>query len=230
MKKYDGVVLRAQMLEYKKGIDYAKPETRLYKWLRALYTVVFAYTFVINLFFVLGMILQVDAGARTMEQVSKNIYVVSIATAVALVGVILSYCKLHIAADILCIAALPVTLFVFAPLLESDVYPLEGWFGYKESFYWRHFIPVVVLVIFAVWMLIIVIRAKVLFSRTYKKVCDDLFKVYKSELGENEIESESSWEEYLKNFHPDDYKIEKGKNKKKAKKEQDCPKIAEDEE
>ena len=214
MKKYDGVVLRAQMYEYKKGIDYAKPQTRLYKWLRGLYTLVFVYTFLMNLFFVCGMLLNIDAGIRTFSDVSKNIFIVGIATVVALVAVILMYCKEHIVSGILGALSLPVTLFVFAPLLKEDMYPIEGWFGYKESFFWRHFIPVVILVFFAVWMTVIAIRAKVLFSRTYKKVCDDLFEKYKSELGENEVETESSWEEYLKNYHPDDYKTEKGKKKK----------------
>ena len=214
MKKYDGVVLRAQMLEYKKGIEYAKPETRLYKWLRGLYTLVFVYTFVINLFFVLGMLLNIDAGIRSFGDVSKNIITVSVATVVALAAVVLMYCKLPLISGILGALALPVTLFIFAPLLKEDMWPIEGWFGFKESFFWRHLIPVAVLVIFAVWMIAITIRARVLFSRTYKKVCDDLYKEYESKLGEDEVANEADWEEYLKNFNPDDYKAENKKSKK----------------
>ena len=80
MKKYDGVVLKAQMYEYKKGIDYAKPQTRLYKWLRGLYTLVFVYTFLMNLFFVCGMLLNIDAGRMTFSDVSKNIFIVILIT------------------------------------------------------------------------------------------------------------------------------------------------------
>lgn len=217
MKKYDGVVLRAEMLEYKKGIEYAKPQGRLYKWLRGLYTLVFVYTFFINLFFVCGMLLNIDAGIRTFSDVSQNVLTVSIATVIALVAVVLMYCKQYVVSGVLGALSLPVTLFVFAPLLKEDMYPIEGWFGYKESFFWRHFIPVAVLVFFAVFMTVIVIRAKVLFGRTYKKVCDDLFEKYKSELGEDEITTEDGWEKYLSNYRPSEYKTDK-KSKKRSKK------------
>jgi len=217
MKKYDGVVLRAEMLEYKKGIEYAKPQGRLYKWLRGLYTLVFVYTFFINLFFVCGMLLNIDAGIRTFSDVSQNVLTVSIATVIALVAVVLMYCKQYVVSGVLGALSLPVTLFVFAPLLKEDMYPIEGWFGYKESFFWRHFIPVAVLVFFAVFMTVIVIRAKVLFGRTYKKVCDDLFEKYKSELGEDEITTEEGWEKYLSNYRPSEYKTDK-KSKKRSKK------------
>ena len=217
MKKYDGVVLRAEMLEYKKGIEYAKPQGRLYKWLRGLYTLVFVYTFFINLFFVCGMLLNIDAGIRTFSDVSQNVLTVSIATVIALVAVVLMYCKQYVVSGVLGALSLPVTLFVFAPLLKEDMYPIEGWFGYKESFFWRHFIPVAVLVFFAVFMTVIVIRAKVLFGRTYKKVCDDLFEKYKSELGEAEITTEEGWEKYLSNYRPSEYKTDK-KSKKRSKK------------
>jgi len=216
MKKYDGVVLRAEMLEYKKGIEYAKPQGRLYKWLRGLYTLVFVYTFFINLFFVCGMLLNIDAGIRTFSDVSQNVLTVSIATVIALVAVVLMYCKQYVVSGVLGALSLPVTLFVFAPLLKEDMYPIEGWFGYKESFFWRHFIPVAVLVFFAVFMTVIVIRAKVLFGRTYKKVCDDLFEKYKSELGEDEITTEEGWEKYLSNYRPSEYKTDK-KSKKRSK-------------
>jgi len=217
MKKYDGVVLRAEMLEYKKGIEYAKPQGRLYKWLRGLYTLVFVYTFFINLFFVCGMLLNIDAGIRTFSDVSQNVLTVSIATVIALVAVVLMYCKQYVVSGVLGALSLPVTLFVFAPLLKEDMYPIEGWFGYKESFFWRHFIPVAVLVFFAVFMTVIVIRAKVLFGRTYKKVCDDLFEKYKSELGEDKITTEEGWEKYLSNYRPSEYKTDK-KSKKRSKK------------
>jgi len=215
MKKYNGVILKTQMYEYKKGIEYAKPETKLYKWLRALNTVVFAYTSFLNLLFVLGMLLHIEAGTLTMKDVGKNIYTVGIATIMALIGIIFMYCKLYITAEILCIVSLPATIFIYAPLMVESMYPLEGWFGYKESFYWKHFLPVVFVVMLSVWMLVIVIRSKVLFDRNYKKVCDDLFEVYKSKLGEDEVVTEEGWQNFLENYNPDDYKQ---KNKKKNKK------------
>lgn len=217
MNKYDGVLKRVREVEYKKGIVYAKPDGKLYKTLRLIYTLVFAYTFFINLFFVWGMFLRVDASNVAMNDVFPDILTVSVCTFFAIVGLVLMYCKVHLFAGILNVIPLPVTLFVYAPLLKHDMAPLEGIFGYKESFYWKHVIPVVLLVILAVWMTVIAIRAKLISDRMYKKVVDDLFDIYKAEHKEEEMVSGSGWEDFLKNYDPDEHKSA-NKKAKKAKK------------
>ena len=57
MKKVEykyNVLKRVRQVEEKNGIIYAKTDGRLYKTLKVLYTVVFAYTLAVNLLFVLS--------------------------------------------------------------------------------------------------------------------------------------------------------------------------------
>ena len=218
MKKYDGVLKRVREVELKKGVVYAKPDGRLYKTLRLFFLLAFIYNFFMNLFYVWGMYLHIDAGHYKREAVFANVISIVICTVLSIIGLILLYCKVHLISGVLNVVPLLVTVFIYAPLLKADVLTQESFFGYKEVFFWRHLIPVAVLVTLAVWMTTIAVRAKLISDDMYKKVVDDLFDIYKIDHKEEEIVSAEGWENFLKNYNPDDYKVDNKKKNKKSKK------------
>lgn len=203
MKKYDGVLKRVRALEQKKGITYAKPDGKLCKSLRVVYTVVFAYTMAINLLFIAGMLITAEAGTVLMSDVLNSILTVSVCSLFVIVGLVLMYCKFYLTSGIMSVIPLIFLIPVFAVRLKDD---LEGIFGYKYSFYWRHFVPIVIMIILMVWMTVLTQRAKIKTDRMYKKVTENLFNMYKVSDDETENISEEQWNEFLENYNPDEYK------------------------
>lgn len=203
MKKFDGVLKRVRALEEKNGIKYAKPEGKLYKTLRVLYTLVYIYGMGINLLFIAAMSLMLSSDMATVNDALNSLVTVSVCSLLSIAGFVLMYCKIYLTAGILSIAPLIFTIPVFAVAMEESI---EGILGYRYSFYWRHFLPVLVLTIFMVWMTVIAKRAQIKTDRMYKKVTENLFNMYKLSEGEAENISEEQWDEFLTNYNPDEYK------------------------
>ncbi len=203
MKKFDGVLKRVRELEEKRGIVYAKTSGKLYKIVRFFATLFFSYTILMNLMFVLAMFIKVDASMATMDDVFNSIVTVSVCSFLSLVGIILTYCKVHIVGGVLTGLPLIVTVPFFAIPMRDD---LEGFMGFRYSFYWRHFGPIVVTILLVLWITLIAVRANVKTDRMYKQVTENLFNIYKIGEGEAENISEEQWEEFLRNYNPDNYK------------------------
>ena len=71
MKMQESVLKRVRALEEKNGIKYAKTDGGLYKTLRALYIIAFAYTEAMNFFYISGMAL-VYGGTDDFKNVLKE--------------------------------------------------------------------------------------------------------------------------------------------------------------
>ena len=203
MKKFDGVLKRVRILEEKRGISYAKPDGKLYKTLKVFATIFFIYTFIMNLMFIMSMFLLPMIQNVKLADVMNLIITVSVCSVVMLVGFILTYCRKYLVGGILAVLPMLFTIPSFALPLADD---LNGFLGYKISFYWRHFGPVVVTALLLIWMTVIAVRANVKTDRMYKKVCENLFNMYKISEGEVENITEEQWTEFLANYNPDEYK------------------------
>ena len=90
----------------------------------------------------------------------------------------------------------PFMMFSFGRFCES----IDGIFGYISKFYWCHFIPAVILVILAVWLIVILIRAKVKTNKIYNMLVEGLYAQYGKKDGEKLTEAE--WEEFLSEYNP----------------------------
>ena len=224
MVKYDGVLKRVREMEEKKGVVYAKPDGRLYKVLRIFFLLAFMYNFFMNLCYIAGMFLYFEEGIYKSTDNFSNMITILVLTALSIAGLVLLYCKIHSVSALLNTLPIIATLFVYGPLLKPDGTTLSTdiMFGYKEVYFWRHLIPVTVLLVLAVWLAVIALRAKKIGDNMYKKVVDDLFEIYKNEHKDEEIVSAEGWEEYLKNYTPESFKKETKKKAKKAKKNSDA--------
>ena len=82
-----------------------------------------------------------------------------------------------------------------------------GLFGFKYSFYWRHLAPLVLLVILTVILTAIAVRARVKTEKQYKKVTENLYKLYNVTVGnESDGITDEQWETFLQTYDPTDYK------------------------
>lgn len=200
MKKYDGVLKRVREVERKNGIIYAKPDGKLYITLKVIYSIVGLWSFFMNLFYVLGFLLMYS-GTDNMKNVSNSLITVSICTAVLIAGYALNCCKLYLAGGILSVLSAIMLIPTFARPLEDSL----GYFGYKASFYWRHFAPLVIMIALITWLTVLAVRAKVKTERQYKRVSENLYNMYNCNIAEGEI-SEEAWNSFLESYDPHNYK------------------------
>lgn len=198
MKMQESILRRVRAVEEKNGIKYAKTDGRLYKTLRAFYIILFAYTTAVNLLYIAGMT-YVYLGTDNFKNVVNSIVTVSICTALIAVGFVLSFFRFKLAAGIISIVPEIFLIPVFGIALSDSL----GFLGFKASFYWRHFAPLALLVILMIFTTVIAVRARIKTEKQYKKVTDNLYKLYRQ--NGNDI-SDEQWEQFLNNYDPTDYK------------------------
>ena len=198
MKMQESVLRRVRAVEEKNGIKYAKTDGRLYKTLRVFYIILFAYTTAVNLLYIAGMT-YVYLGTDNFKNVVNSIVTVSICTALIAVGFVLSFFRFKLAAGIISIVPEIFLIPVFGIALSDSL----GFLGFKASFYWRHFAPLALLVILMIFTTVIAVRARIKTEKQYKKVTDNLYKLYRQ--NGNDI-SDEQWEQFLNNYDPTDYK------------------------
>ena len=198
MKMQESILRRVRMIEEKNGIKYAKTDGRLYKTLRVLYIIVFAYTMVINLLYIAGMAF-VHGGTDGFKDIANSFISVCICTALMIAGFVLSFFRFKLAAGIISIVPEIFLIPVFGVELRDSL----GFMGFKISFYWRHLAPLAILIILMTATTVIALRAKLKTEKQYKKVTDNLYKLYKESGADL---SDEQWEEFLANYDPADYK------------------------
>ena len=201
MKKYDGVLQKVRLVEQKNGIKYAKPFGALYKGLKIGYTVAGVWAVFMNLMYILGFLL-VYMGTENFSGVLNSVITVGVCTALIILGYVLNCCKLYLAGGI--ISVVP-TVFLI-PLFALSLADGLGFLGYKLSFYWRHFIPLVLMIVLMVWLTVLAVRARVKTERQYKRVTENLFNMYNVSDGDTSAMTAEQWDEFLKNYDPSDYK------------------------
>lgn len=198
MKMQESVLRRVRTVEEKNGIKYAKTDGKLYKTLRVLYIITFAYTMAINLLFIAGMAL-VYGGTDNFKNVANSLISVCVCTAVIIAGFVLSFFRFKLAAGIISIVPEIFLIPVFGSVMRDDL----GFMGFTVSFFWRHFVPLALLVILMTATTVIAVRAKFKTEKQYKRVTDNLYKLYKQNGADI---TDAQWEEFLKNYDPTDYK------------------------
>lgn len=186
------------MIEEKNGIKYAKTDGRLYKTLRVFYIIVFAYTMVINLLYIAGMAF-VHGGTDAFKDIANSFISVCICTGLMIAGFVLSFFRFKLVAGIISVVPEIFLIPVFGVELRDSL----GFMGFKISFYWRHLVPLAILIILMIATTVIAVRAKVKTEKQYKKVTDNLYKQYKESGADL---SDEQWEEFLANYDPNDYK------------------------
>lgn len=192
MKKHDGILKRVKQIEEKRGIVYARADGRLCTVLRIICLILTVFALAMNLFYILGMLL-INYGTDNMKNVTGAVTTVTVCSVALITGLILKKFKLFIPSAVLNILSSAFLLPLFASLMED----VNGFLSLKTAFYWRHFAPLVLVVILSIWITIIALREKIKINATYRKVEENLYNLYHTSA--NEI-SEEQWQEFLENY------------------------------
>lgn len=199
MKKFKSVLDRVDFIENKFGIYYAKTDGALFKTLKVIYSLAFIYTFFINLFTILGTALHIADGDYTEDAYNILISLI-IFTAVALVGSVLLWCKVNIIGSVISLLPASFILFIFAKELVDEV----GVGPFKDEFYYRHLIPLAIIIIISLWMFAIALRAYIKRNRRYKQILQNVYEIFKLENPDNL--SLDDWKDFVENYNPRAFK------------------------
>ncbi len=195
MKKYNAVFDRVNFIESKYGIKYAKTEGRLFKAIKVLFILSFAYYMITNLLVILGI--SITYSDHNFSSEGKQFFwTVLICSAVSVIGLVFVCCKLNISGSIISVLPLPFIIFSYANQMKE----ISGVFGLKLSFYLRHAAPIVLIAVFAFIMLIIAVREKIKYDKLYKKVLNSIYTQYNSKDGASL--SDEEWDEIINNYNP----------------------------
>ncbi len=197
MKIYQNVLERVRAVEEKRGIKYAKPDGKLYITLKVFYVIAFAYTMGINLLFALGTVIS-EINFKNLKNSLITVTALSVLLIIALV-IMRFKDKLwaNITTGVLNVLSSVGLLLSFAVLMKDSL----GFMGLKTSFYWRHFIPLVLMIVFSVWLTVIAIRAILKTNSAYKKVVENIYALHKVSAEERNF-TEEQWDEILRDYNP----------------------------
>ncbi len=223
MERYNGVLKRVRTLEEKKGIKYAKKDGSLYNTLNVLSILAAIWGVLMNLIFSLARYSDFS-GTKVMVDVKGQIITVIVCTVIIIATILLNKLKFlkrfKIFSEVPChiiSASLNLITSLWLILLFADLSRDElGFLGVKTFFYFRHLVPLALMSIFLIWMALLVLRAEIKTNKMYNKVLDNLYETYRKDNEDADI-SDEKWDEYLKNYDPDEKKEEKSKRRFKGK-------------
>lgn len=193
MKKNANILEYVEKYKEKYDIRYAQDGGKLVKTLSVLTSIVWVYSFFMLVLSILSFALNFKAGVFVYSEFS-NVFITTIVCAVVMIAAAtLFVCKQKIAGCIAVIAAQPFVVLAYAPI---SVYGI----GYLPSFYWKFAVPAALLILFTIWLLAVLIRAKVKNNKLYNTLVDGLYKQYGTKDGEKLTDQE--WENFLTNYNP----------------------------
>lgn len=164
MKMQESVLRRVRMVEEKHGITYAKTDGRLYKALRVSYTLLFIYTMGINLLFICGMLIT-RLGTDNFKGILNSLITVIVCTVLIIAGYVLSFTRFKLVSGILSVLPEIMLVVVFGSIMKDSL----GVMGFKVSYFWRHFAPLLILVILMAVTTVIAVRARIKTEKQYKR-------------------------------------------------------------
>ena len=193
MKLKPNILKLVDDYQYKRAICYAKTDERIYCNLKTVYIIGFIYQALIMFLLTYGQY-------KTHYLDGNNIFAFSIMSfGLFAIAFILMFFKLDI-------ISLPLNITATALLwpIMKEVLFLSGAFHIKNSFYFKHLIPLALILIASIWMCIISTRERYLIKRDYKAVMEKLYRRYRTD----EM-SDSEWEEFIDNYKETEYTEEK---------------------
>ena len=194
MKKNANIIEYVKKYKYKYGISNISENDRVMKMLTACAAVVWCYAFFMIMVFILGMLGKFRFGGFDFELYKRSFFVVVGGAVLMIGGAVFLCCKQRLAAAIVTIVSQPIVLVEFAYLMKDPAGKL------LFSFYWRHAIPAILLVIFAILIIAAIVNGIVKDNKLYNQLVDALYKQYGTRDGEKL--NEEQWQEFLSNYDP----------------------------
>lgn len=190
----ENIMARAKGREEKEGVFYQKKDGKLYTACKWLYVLAFAFTMVINTFYIIGILLiKYDSPSNTDISVN-GVITVGILSALMIIMLILSKFNANkIIASIFGggnVITSVCLIVVFAQILKNNLANLPA------KFYLLHLLPSAIIILCSVIMAWIVINSYLKSKKSYERVLEIVFSEYNALPDENKPE----WEDFIKNY------------------------------
>lgn len=192
MKMYDAVLQKAKSYEEKNGIYYTTTNGKMFKFLTIFACVPFLYMLLMNLVY-LGSVALIYLAKDNTKNATSSFFIVLILSLALIVGAVLFLKKFRITGVLIELVSLPLLLIAFGYYLKEPVV-----FSFKAAFYYRHFVPILLLFILLIIMLVITVKERIRIKQSYDRVYQNIYKEYQS-LNPDSLNDED-WEEFIKNY------------------------------
>ncbi len=197
MKKNANILEYVEKYKYKYGIKYAEDGGKLVKTLGVLTAIVWVYLFFMLALSIISNAINYSNLPNFEDVFSKNALINTVISAVVMIiAAAFFVCKQKIIGCVIAIIIQPLIIFVYS---VEWAYGL----GYLTRFYVSFLAPSLLLIIFAAFLAIVLIRAKVKTNKIYNTLIEGLYKQYGTKDGEKLTDEQ--WNEFLTNYNP--YKI-----------------------
>lgn len=197
MKKIEGIKKRAEYVEWKSGKIYAKPDGSLYKFFNGLCYIAFFYTLIINLLYIVGVIMHLSFDTvADKKSILGFTSAVCVCTLLLITYFVLSRLKFSLLAPIFNIVPSLTLGIMFVFQLKAGGLD-KALFGLKYSYYYNHLLPLFIILLCSIIMIIIALRAKMIFNKFYRETEMQLYDLYTKN---TQDPTEESWLEFAKNY------------------------------
>ncbi len=193
MKYYENIMKKVPEYEYKRGIQYTKPDDTFFKRFRIFYAIVLIFCLGINTMVISGIYMY-----KWDYAYGKSVFYSVLACSIMLIAAfVLTFFKNKVYISVLSsviniLSAVGLIITLLKPLADE-----VG--GYQSSFYWLHLIPLCILVLCGIVLTAITIRADIKKKKTYKKIVENLYNQHRKSIQDG-VMVDSDWEEFLKNY------------------------------
>ncbi|MBO5200543.1 MAG: hypothetical protein J6B93_04610 [Clostridia bacterium] len=191
MKYYKSVLDRVEEYRYKKGIVRLNTDSSVYTAGKVLYILSFSWLILFQLIYILGGLLMLSSD-RLADNATQLLIALGILTPISAIGLVLLCLKQHIASLSVTVLSAVLTMAVFYQNEQVQLSFVSGIF--TSPFFWRHFAPAILLIIFAALACGIGIKTALDLKKDYKKVMESMFINFKEKFPEA---SDSQWQTYL---------------------------------
>ncbi len=193
MKKNANILEYVEKYKYKYGISYADEKSRLVKTFTVIASLVWVYSLFMLTVAILSFIINFNVDKLHYEELGNIFYTTVVCAVVMIAAAVLFFCGRKIAGSIAVIIPQPFIILTHEPIFRYGL-------GHKAQFYWSYAVPSVLIVLIALCLLIVLIRARVKTNKLYNTILDGLYKQYGTRDGEKL--SEDEWEEFLQKYNP----------------------------
>ena len=202
MKKHESILKRVEAYEKKCEITYAKTNGKLFSYLRILLTLSAVYMFFINIITSMSLFLRAASLEKYTFLSKRTLMVFTVISCFLIFSLILTYLKNNWLKLVATVCLLASNIYLIFPLYTISNNGL-GFFQLVPEFYWRHFIPFVLILIFTIWMIIIIIRQEYMINLRYNTIINNLYQAYKNDPNTHfSALSEEEWNDFLENYDP----------------------------
>lgn len=212
-EKYEGVLKKVEMLQRKNCYYYTDTKSKSYKILKLLCILSTIWAVGMNLIFLIGMLFNyIDkCNGETYIIINTGMSIaVSVCTVTIIASLILHKLKAYIPGCVLNVIS-SIVLIVASYSYFTDE---KSFLGLEAKFFTRHFIPLALMSLFLLCMTVIAVRARKKADQLYNEATEKLYTQYHTE-----DMSADAWDEFLKNYNPENESS--SKNAKKTKKNEE---------